>query len=766
LRTFPRAPGGRDKRFLAVGADGTVLAGATDGSVVALDARGRPRFQLGLRGAVKDVEARPDGDFKVTTSAGVVTVSADGAVREEPTPAATSFTLAYRARPAKDPLLEGIHLLSWAALARDDVWALGERWVEPRWHYYLRHFDGTAWRDVPMPDANLDGILVGPDHRANHETFVPNTLVAGAGGQVIMLGMGLILWPLGNALGSMRLVVFEGDVRGFRRLREVTPPIPKGSEGSPYAERPESGVYARGPAGRQVFCLADLCAARGPTTTAKSSWRLFGWLSEEPIDAARPIVFAGETLWRFDAKGLTRDGEVMRPMQGGRHRALWATGKDDVWAVTADSPVLVHWDGKAFQDTPSPVREPEEVWASGRSDVWVAGDGVAHFDGASWRRIVGVRHGPLRASGKDDVWIGRWHITPEPNARPDLVGETGPAPRASAPSRPLAVGPSDPAVRLERLVIDVAGSTPLKAALGVAAAPSGVVWLHDARRVIELDGTQARVLYETRAEEPIACQRCLAPSAAGAGAMLARGLGDVMALRSFTAGRVAGDIVWLPSLLAVARAPSGALWAVSGIDDENEGPAAVVSNASELRFVRGVPSGTYADVAVRADSDVWLSGGLASSRDPARAWPEGEGTLVHFDGRRFIRHRAPDGALHAVAAVAPSEAWAVGADGGLVHVKGFGERSVPIEKGDVVDAFHLELDGAPWRVTLRAVAATGPDDVWFAGDRSTLLHWDGKALHRVATTGIDSDGAFSAVVAPSAGRGWVVGPTGIWRIVR
>jgi hypothetical protein len=87
-------------------------------------------------------------------------------------------------------------------------------------------------------------------------------------------------------------------------------------------------------------------------------------------------------------------------------------------------------------------------------------------------------------------------------------------------------------------------------------------------------------------------------------------------------------------------------------------------------------------------------------------------------------------------------------------------------KGDVVDALHLEVDGVPWRVTLRAVAGTGPDDVWIAGDRSTLLHWDGKAIHRVATAGIDPDAALSALVAPSAERGWVVGPTGIWRVVR
>jgi hypothetical protein len=172
--------------------------------------------------------------------------------------------------------------------------------------------------------------------------------------------------------------------------------------------------------------------------------------------------------------------------------------------------------------------------------------------------------------------------------------------------------------------------------------------------------------------------------------------------------------------------------------------------------VAGLPAAAYADVAPRADDDVWFAAGLSSSIDDARAWPGGEGMLVWFDGRTFIRHRAPDGALLAVAAPAPAEAWAVGLAGGVVHAR-----------GGTMDAFHLVAeDGTRLQVTLRAAAAAGVEDVWIAGDLSTLLHWDGKSLLRIDASGAGRDATFTAVIAPSAAPGWVVGSSGIWRLAR
>jgi photosystem II stability/assembly factor-like uncharacterized protein len=109
-----------------------------------------------------------------------------------------------------------------------------------------------------------------------------------------------------------------------------------------------------------------------------------------------------------------------------------------------------------------------------------------------------------------------------------------------------------------------------------------------------------------------------------------------------------------------------------------------------------------------------------------------------------------------VAAAGPGEVWAVGLGGGVIHAK-----------GSMVEAFHLEREGgARLPVILRDVAAAGPNEVWMVGDGSTLLRWDGKALRRVDTSAAGREAALSAVIAPGAKGGWVVGPGGIWRVVK
>ncbi len=391
------------------------------------------------------------------------------------------------------------------------------------------------------------------------------------------------------------------------------------------------------------------------------------------------------------------------------------------------------------------------MWASARDDVWLAGPrGVVRFDGQRWWRIAGIEGDVsfFTGTGRGDLWIGGgaglWHVTPDPDARPDLEGTEAPPPPAAAPSRPLAVASGGPSFRLERVVLEVEGGPPLRGALGIAEGPGGVLWLHDGHRVVEHDGARTRLLHAAPPAEPLACQRCLAPGGAGEGALLAPHL------RGVAAGRVSAELASLPALQALARSPSGSLWAVSAGKDDSL-PHALTEGRQGLRLLSGLPAAAYADVAARADDDVWMAGGLgASPSDGARTWPEGEGTLVHFDGRAFTRHRAPDGALLSVAATGPGEAWAVGVAGSVVHAK-----------AGVVEAYHLDRP-----VILRTVAA-GTEEVWIAGDGSTLLRWDGKALQTVDASAAGPDAALTAVIPPAGAKpGWVIGPSGIWRLIR
>lgn len=775
-------------RKVAVGPDGTVLTGAADGSLIAFDAGGKPLYQLGVRGAVSRIEARSDGGFAVLTRDGGTTLLGPGGVvrregpalpeaapsvpgrvvdrrevdawerdsgaRAAPSAAAWKPTAAYRVRPQ-----EGLRKVrSVVALAPGDVWALGLAPVSPSGEDFdvrLFHSDGKAWSDegapsVPFPrEAFAEGAPAAPS------SFVPRRLARGPRGALLVLGF--------RQAGELRRpCVLERTSAGLRERRELFGLLAKIETG--WNSLPS---YAASPSGREVFCdgkprvCVDFGRGAAPKILEDDEKQRIEGIDGEVAGrygvTSTPLVFAGETLWKANA---------------------WASGAG---VLGLGGTAFVRWDGKSALRREAPAAFTS-VWAGAEDDVWLAGaDGVARFDGERFWRVLGLT-GPFPAglsvtgSGRGDVWVfgeaGLFHVTPDPAAGPDIEGTAAPAPPATTTSTQLAVAGTDTAYRLERAVIEVDGQRPLRAAIGVAEGPGGVLWFHEGARVVEYDGTRARVLYQAPrpgpfycwyAPEPdcnlctactdrgphlLGCQRCAAPAAAGEGALLSE-----QGWRTIKGGRAADDDLPLSSITSVATGPSGSIWAVSAGDDDL--PHALVQGARGRQLVPGLPAAAYMDVAARAADDAWFAGGLTTGEHEGRARPEGEGTLVHFDGRTFTRHRAPDGALLSVAAAGPGEAWAVGVGGGVLHVK-----------GSTVRALHVAREGGGPRPILRAAAAAGPGEVWLAGDGSTLLRWDGSAFRRVDTSAAGKEAALSAVVAPGAKGGWVVGPGGIWKVVR
>jgi hypothetical protein len=191
------------------------------------------------------------------------------------------------------------------------------------------------------------------------------------------------------------------------------------------------------------------------------------------------------------------------------------------------------------------------------------------------------------------------------------------------------------------------------------------------------------------------------------------------------------------------------------IPSPNQDPAAFTNRLDSLTAV--------------ADDDVWAVGGYY------HAAGEGSGPerplALHWDGSAWSNVPLPDEAgfdgLPAVAAVSPTDVWAVG--------------SVSVEEGDRPLALHW--DGARWSVVptpdpgktysrLRAVAAAATDDVWAVGswatghgDAGTLtMHWDGAAWAIVPSPDVPprpqvgwSYPGLSAVVALSGDNAWAVG---------
>ncbi len=767
LRLFPGHKGDAH-RSIAVDPSGLLLVGAADGSLVGLDFDGEPRFQLGVRGSVSEVHLRPSGGFDVITSWGTFVVDPVARTVIEP-PSPLMASLDFRAEPwprAPD-----------VVFGPADAWALESRFENDERERRLHHFDGKTWSHVPAPEITLmsSPLLSGATE------FNATSLARGPQGQLLVIGLEQTWSKVAPAMSGVALHVLERSGKDLRERRDLKKP--SNATGQPIESSVSGPTYALGPGGREVFCVADTCIAKGlspsfrveggaPPKALEGGWIAFEWPDGAGWWENKPIVFAGEALWRLDKGGVYRDGKKVHEPPSDEQlydefgygesrsppaRALWASGPNDVWiaqGIVNYGSVLLHWDGAAFTRVKAPLQFIEHIGGAGPNDLWFAGDGVARYDGRAMRRVAGIPAGAIVPGASGDVWIGNWRVTARAGKTEDIEGKEASVPPVAAPSAPLALSAIEPGIRLDPILLTIPGERPLTAALGAEEGPTkGFVWFHDRQRIVEYDGASARLIHRATPQTPLDGQRCAAIKAPGEGAFLSTGPDRMVALRTVAQGTTT-DVVWLPALLAIGASPSGDVWAVSASSDDMS-PRAVVAGRAGLRAVKGLPLAAYAGVSVRADNDVWLAGGLLATDDGTRAWPAGEGALVHFDGGAFTRHRAPDGALLAVSAVGPNEAWAVGLDGGLVHVK-----------DTTVRAYHVEVGGARLRVALRAVAARGPNDVWIAGDHAMLLRWDGSSLKRAGTGALPADTVFTAVIPPGDKQGYVVGPAGMWAIRR
>lgn len=736
-------------------ADGTLLVAGDDGALHAVSADGALLWHEPLSRGPIDKPVVKDGQPRL-----------EGPNREQP----ISLTAPHPAEPVVEPtgayraqrvLLDGAivgEVQSIVALAPDDVWILaGRPRHEPRAaNPRLLRWDGRALAVVPPPKIAL--------RRERFDAAAPpavgelglRALARGPGGALVVVATrddwSKSAENLTDAPAARALVLLERDGSGFRERRDLFATFAKMPSG--WGSTHGDLRLTTGPRGQLVLCAGGTCAHVGD-----------GAPRLEDVSNGGPLTpaFLGDTLWYGTAERILRGAAIAHEKTPTADLppvvALAGSGPEDLWALAHDTSypsVLIRFDGRTWVDSRAPLPKLDTLLAQGPGDVWAQGpSGVLHLAGQQWTRlpaIAGQRYSseadawPLALAGRDDVWVGRpdglWHVTRDPGAGPDLPGSPAPVPEASAGRSPaVAAAPSDGRYRLTRVTIPVAGEEPLRWALGVAAAPDGTAWLWDDHRVIELDGSTARRLFRAPPHQPLSAHHAVAPAGRGEGFFLAAGLHRV------SAGRASREAPPFPDPSALGQGPSGLLWAVTDDDDDDGAPRALVRAGGSTRLVRGLLPAAYAGVAVRAADDVWLAGGLMATASATHRWPAGEGLLVHFDGRAFTRRRAPDGALLAVAAAGPSEAWAVGVGGSLIHARAEGTEAVHVEPA----------------VLLRGVAAAA-GQVFAVGDEGTVLHHDGQALRRVDAPEAGRDGAFTCVVAPGTQAGWVVGPAGIYRL--
>jgi hypothetical protein len=128
---------------------------------------------------------------------------------------------------------------------------------------------------------------------------------------------------------------------------------------------------------------------------------------------------------------------------------------------------------------------------------------------------------------------------------------------------------------------------------------------------------------------------------------------------------------------------------------------------------------------------------------PTDMWAVGDvGTVVHYDGQATTA--VPGGTsarLQDVWGTGPSDIWAVGSAGTVVHFDGHAFTTVAV--GTTVD--------------LDAVFTARPNDVWVGGASGTLLHGDGTSFSPVTVPGLDPTTAILDLHGIAADDIWLCG---------
>jgi hypothetical protein len=157
------------------------------------------------------------------------------------------------------------------------------------------------------------------------------------------------------------------------------------------------------------------------------------------------------------------------------------------------------------------------------------------------------------------------------------------------------------------------------------------------------------------------------------------------------------------------------------------------------------PTAKFSGVAAAATNDVWAVGFRFGPDNP----DSGESLIENWNGSSWSVVPSPTATvestdLKAVAAISPSNVWAVGGNGGTVLVEHFDGKSWSV--------VHSPVFGSGEGT---AISADSANDIW-AVDGGTFLHFNGKSWSSVASA-IKTASGSTSVTALSPTDVWATG---------
>ena len=418
-------------------------------------------------------------------------------------------------------------------------------------------------------------------------------------------------------------------------------------------------------------------------------------------------------------------------------------GKTDLWMGGGSSAFgpsnLLHFSGGRWSIVPSPLNFTESIWASSSTDVWFAGDlpvttpgaktgALVHWDGTSMAVSSGFPADIMFSvwgSGPNDVYAGGTDFVQDLDIAAHWDGHAWTEipqvtqPHNSGVTLVTGTGPNDVWIGGSQSTFHFDGKTwarvpQLEGAiiLSLAAAAPGDLWLI-ARNV---DGSVAVEHLDPSGTLTVSLPQPTNPFAEFS-ALAAVSSQDIWVVGgAFANGQGAGFVSHFDGR-TWTRGPD----TTGGLDNVASAPGigvfAVGSNGEMDRLV-STPSLAFTELRSGSGQDLFGVFGDA----PTDMWAAGNaGTVVHYDGHATSTVPGATSAnLRDLWGTGPGDIWAVGDAGTVVHFDG--HAFTPVSAGTTVD--------------LKAVFTAQPDDVWIGGDGGTLLHGGGAGFSPVAVSGL------------------------------
>ena len=298
---------------------------------------------------------------------------------------------------------DSVYLDSIAAIAANDVWAVGHSVTASMPRPLTEHWDGTNWSVVPSPNAGTGISLFG--------------VAAVSSGDV---------WAVGNYDDTPVTELWNGSAWSIVPSPNVGT---YGSDLNAVAAKSSSDVWAVGNffnAGNVAQTLIEhwngsAWSVVPSPNVGTSDNNLYGIAAVSSSDAWA-VGSSGthdsglHTLiehWNGSAWNVAPSPDLM-----GELNAVAAVSSSDMWAVgdysTGGSPaqtLIEHWNGRAWSIVPSPVAPPiptlNAIAVVSSRDVWAVGESYYYCNGCTFKPLI-------------EHWNGtQWSIVPSPGVDRD-----------------------------------------------------------------------------------------------------------------------------------------------------------------------------------------------------------------------------------------------------------------------------------------------------------------------------------------------------------